>query len=77
MGKKLHKPRAVHNLVASNENTWCDPRTRCVLATGAIQNWPSRDELAMIDKEYAMIRAAAESEEVFKHKKAEKANAFE
>ena len=76
MGKH-HKPRVVHNFMASVENTWRDQRTGLILAPGAVRNWPTKAEDAMVEQLYCELRAAAETEKLLKEKKAAKASEFE
>ena len=44
----------------SEEPLWRDPRTRVVLANGAFQNWPSKDDLYYIRSEELLAREASE-----------------
>ena len=75
MGKQ-HASSAVPTNVTAAENAWRDSRTRVRLAPGAVQNWPTKHEEAAIQKLYAELHAAAESEKLTKQKKQEKLQAF-
>ena len=74
---RVYKGHAAFNFATSRENTWRDPRTNIILAPGAIRNWPTKAENELIEREYAMIRAALEEERRRKKKAAEKTEEFE
>ena len=57
-----------HHTFGVRENTWTDPRTKIVMAPGAIRNWPTMQEEETI-KYLTTIVAVEAKQEVERQRK--------